>query len=58
MDRKDLLKRFKLKGITKLICTLDEKWNNWEKLTGLFNIEIYCLEIYSEIDSEIQKQLI
>ena len=70
MDRKDLnnqienkqnfniVKRIKLKRLTKLICTLDEKWNNREKLTGLFNIGVDGIEIYSEIDSEIQKQLI
>ena len=29
----NIVKRIKLKRQTKLICTLDEKWNNYESIS-------------------------
>jgi hypothetical protein len=33
----NLVKRIKLKRQTKLICTIDDKWNNYENISKYFN---------------------
>ena len=60
-DKKQILnivKRIKLKRLTKLICTLDEKWNYNEKLNEILSLGVDGIEIYSELDYAIQEQLI
>ena len=70
MDKKDALtandtkqnlnivKRIKLKRLTKLICTLDEKWDNADKLFELLSLGVDGIEIYSEINKKTQEELI
>ena len=60
-DKKQILnivKRIKLKRLTKLICTLDEKWNYNEKLNEILSLGVDGIEIYSELDYAIQELLI
>lgn len=54
----NLVKRIKLKRQTKLICTLDEKWNNTENITKLLKSGVDAVEIYSELNEDVKRELI
>jgi len=47
------IKRIKLKRQTKLICTLDEKWNNFENISKLLKSGVDAIEINSEIKEDV-----
>lgn len=50
--------RIKLKRQTKLICPLHSNWNNYNKLSELLSYGVDGIEINSEINSEIKKEMI
>jgi len=54
----NMIKRIKLKRQTKLICTLDENWNNTDKIAKLLNYGVDCIEIYSEVDDTVKQEMI
>ena len=61
----NLVKRIKLKRQTKIICTLDEKWNNYENISRyvlfillffrLLSHGVDAIELYSEMNEEVKK---
>lgn len=50
--------RIKLKRQTKLVCSLDENWNNYNRLSHLLSYGVDGVQISSEMHSEQKKELI
>ncbi len=56
----NIVKRIKLKRQTKLVCTLDDKWNNYDNISKyilnkirLLGLGVDAIEIYSEMKEEV-----
>ena len=54
----NLSERIKLKRQTKIICNLDEGWNNYNKLSHLLSLGVDAIEIGSEMPLETKKEII